>query len=117
MKNLITATLVIAITLFSVDAMAQLKGPAYKNASVKEKYQGDSKVIMENNPTELKGPEAKNQKFGSLDKTEPVVTASLNDSNVMVSQNKYKVVDVKASESKFDKGLKGPKFKNYRPGK
>ncbi|XOV93835.1 MAG: hypothetical protein ACFHWX_03800 [Bacteroidota bacterium] len=117
MKNLITASLAIAITLFSFNAMAQLKGPAYKNASVKEKYQGDSKVTMTNNPTELKGPEAKNQKFGSLDKTEPVLTASLNDSNMAINQKKYKVVDVKASESKFDKGLKGPRFKNYRPGK
>ncbi|MBV6643779.1 MAG: hypothetical protein KI791_23875 [Cyclobacteriaceae bacterium] len=115
MKKIITTTLTIAIALFAFNVSAQLKGPAYKNASISEKYQGTSEVKVANEPSAIKGPVAKNNRFAAFEEDKPVVTASA-DGNTAAKKN-YKVVDLQASETKYDKGLKGPKFKNYKSGK
>ncbi len=113
MKRSIITTLAIAIAFLSFNAMAQLKGPAYKNAKASEKYQGTSEVQVAKDPTALKGPEAKNNRFDAFKEAKPVMTASV-DSNTAAPEKKYKVVDLKAKETKHTKGLKGPRFKNYR---
>ena len=111
MKRSIITSLVLAIA-FSFGAMAQ-KGPAYKNAKPSEKYDGTSVVKLRVDPNSVKGHEAKNQRFADFKEPKTVMTASL-DSNEIASEKKYKEVDVKSSDSKYTKGLKGPKFKNYR---
>ncbi|MEQ8338103.1 MAG: hypothetical protein RIA62_12195 [Cyclobacteriaceae bacterium] len=112
MKKIATTTLALTITFFAFNAMAQLKGPAYKNASISEKYQGTSEVKVANEPSAVKGPVAKNNRFAAFESETPVVTASA-DSNTAAKKN-YKVVNLKSAETKYDKGLKGPKFKNHR---
>ncbi len=116
MKRIATTTLALAITLFSFNVMAQLKGPAYKNGSISEKYQGTSEVKVANEPASVKGPVAKNNRFAAFENDKSVVTASL-DSNTTAPEKKYKVVNLKSTKTKYDKGLKGPKFKNYKSGK
>tara|TARA_B100000989_G_scaffold225117_1_gene172421 strand:- start:63 stop:410 length:348 start_codon:yes stop_codon:yes gene_type:complete len=113
MKKIATTTLALAITFFAFNAMAQLKGPAYKNASISEKYQGTSEVKVANEPAAIKGPVAKNNRFAAFDEDKAVVVTAAADGNTAAKKN-YKVVDLKSSETKYDKGLKGPKFKNHR---
>lgn len=98
-KSIVT-TLVLGLAI-SFSAAAQnsgLKGPAYKNASPSEKYSGSDKILVKGkNAKKLQGPEAKNQKPGSADRSE------------------YTVVRLDDLNGKNTKGLKGPAYKNYKP--
>ncbi len=115
MNRLAKITLASAILLVSFGMNAQsLKGPAYKNGSISEKYQGNSKVAVRVDPTAVKGPEAKNHRHIKSQSEKVILTASLKDTNYVADPKHYKVVDLKAKETKHSKGLKGPKFKNYR---
>jgi len=113
MKKIATTTLALAIALFSFNAMAQLKGPAYKNGSISEKYQGTSEVKVAEEPASVKGPVAKNNRFAAFEEDKSVVITASADGKSAAKKN-YKVVNLKSSETKYDKGLKGPKFKNHK---
>lgn len=119
MNRSVALTLALAVGILlslGTTAQSKKKGPAYKNASISEKYQGTSQVIVRTDPTELQGPKAKNHKPSDNDYSGVVYTASLSDSNY-TADKKFKVIDLKSSKTKYDKGLKGPRFKNYKPGK
>ncbi len=116
MKKIITTTLTLAIALFALNVSAQLKGPAYKNASISEKYQGTSEVKVANEPSAVKGPVAKNNRFAAFEEDKTSVVTASADSDTAAKKN-YKVVNLQSTETKYDKGLKGPKFKNYKSGR
>ncbi len=99
MLKFVLTTLVIVFAL-SLEANAQskpLKGPAYKNASPSEKYKGSSAVLVRDNQSKPKGPEAKNQKQWDIDRSD------------------YQAIKIDELKGKNTKGLKGPAYKNYKP--
>lgn len=104
-----------------ISASAQTKkGPAYKNAHPADKYDGTSTVLVEEDPGSLQGPAYKNYKHAHVKKSE-----GSDDLYVSTRRGTYKAnaqdtktfksVEIKANSKK--KNLKGPAYKNYRPGK
>jgi hypothetical protein len=105
-----------------------LKGPKYKNAKPSEKYDGNSSVLMKENPNQFQGPEYKN--FNPNNYEIEVLDSNKiekSDVNLVVStENKvyeteetkeviiYRRIDTKDMKGKNTKGLKGPAYKNYK---
>jgi hypothetical protein len=130
MKQLIAIAALSFVVVFSGFAQSNdLKGPKYKNAKISEKYDGNSSILINENPNQFKGPERKNFKPNDyqveiIDMQEiqlpNIDIVASTDSKMYTSEDEnekiiYRRVETKDMESKNTKGLKGPAYKNYKP--
>lgn len=101
MSRVALVLIVFVAVAFSVEAQTpNLKGPRYKNAKPSEKYAGNRILLVKTDPGDLKGPEAKNDRRGKANRLEKKVYA-----------------EVDPEGGKNTKDLKGPRYKNYHPGR
>ena len=129
MKKSILISALSLIVVFSGFAQTKdLKGPNYKNAKPSEKYEGNSSVLIRENPNQFQGPENKNFKSSNYDmevidsnglQKPEKLTASTEEKNYAAEEGKetiiYRRVETKDMKGKNTKGLKGPAYKNYKP--
>lgn len=129
MKQFIAiATLSLVVVFTGFAQTKDLKGPKYKNAKISQKYDGNSTILIKENPNQLQGPERKN--FNPKDYQMEVIDINerqLPNIDIVAStENKiytseegtetiiYKRVQTKDMKGKNTKGLKGPAYKNYK---
>ena len=129
MKQLIAIAALSLVIVFSGLAQSKdSKGPNYKNAKISEKYDGNSTILIKENPNQLKGPERKN--FDPKDYQIEVIdvkeiqlpnidiVASTDNKIYTAEEEKetiiYKRVQTMDMKGKNTKGLKGPAYKNYK---
>jgi hypothetical protein len=124
MRRILLATLMIAAVAFAAEAQSnKLKGPKYKNASPEVKYKGQSTIWVAENAGDLQGPEYKNynKKNDVFTSETGTMTASIKGDVVLpenVEGSKvYAPLNLKDNKGINTKGLKGPRYKNYRSGK
>lgn len=124
--------LISALTLFvAFSGFAQtkpLKGPKFKNAKPSEKYDGNSSVLMKENPNQIQGPAYKNFNprnyeievldSNKIKKTDVDLVVSTENKIYETEETKeviiYKRIETKDMKGKNTKGLKGPAYKNYK---
>lgn len=131
MKQLIAIfTLSVVVVFAGFTQSKDLKGPSYKNAKISERYDGNSSILVKEDPNQLQGPEKKNFKPGNYEieisstpeklerpnidlvvSTDNKIYGSINEKEKII----YKRVETKDMNSKNKKGLKGPAYKNYKP--
>lgn len=132
MKKVISILAISLVVVFSgVSQNKDLKGPRYKNAKPSEKYKGQTSILIKQNPTQFSGPEFKNFKSKNYEKEiKDFRNIQLPPSDLIVSsENKlysqkveketiiYRRVRTKDMKGINSKGLKGPAYKNRKPGK
>ncbi|GEM_PF-1325090 len=138
MKNILAiAILSLAVVATGFAQNNKVQGPKYKNTKPSERNEGNSELLMKENPNQLQGPEYKNynpSKYAT-EVIEPVKPEAPNSGEMVVStENKnykveeqnqasekeviiYKRVETNEMEGKNKKGLKGPAYKNYKPNR
>ena len=128
-KSILIAVLSIVVIFSGLAQTNGLKGPAYKNAKVSEKYDGNSTLLIKVNPRQFQGPQYKN--FNKNDYEIEIIDSNSDlqkpDSDLIVSSKNviyttdkgtekiiYRRVHTKDMKGKNLKGLKGPAYKNYK---
>ena len=130
MKRVIGIVALSLVIIFSGFAQSNdLKGPKYKNAKPSEKYEGESSVLIRDNPNQFQGPEYKNFDPGNYEKQVLVpeklelpaidLVVSTENKDYSTDEGKeviiYRRIETKDMKGKNTKGLKGPAYKNYKP--
>ncbi|MBV6646424.1 MAG: hypothetical protein KI790_13295 [Cyclobacteriaceae bacterium] len=130
MKKSLLITIFALAVVFSGFAQNDLKGPAYKNAKASEKFEGNTSVLMKVNPRQFQGPAYKNLKKSNyeIEIIDSKKTIDLQDDLIVSTKNNiyvsdkgvekiiFKRVRTADMKGKNAKGLKGPAYKNYKPG-
>ena len=129
-KLIAVATLSLSIVFSGFAQTKDLKGPKYKNAKPSEKYDGNTSLLVKDNPNQFQGPEYKNfnpKKYekeivGSKeDPQKPDVDMIVSTENRIYKSEEekekiiYSRVHTKDMKGKNTKGLKGPAYKNHKP--
>ena len=127
-KSILIAALSLIVVFTGFAQTKDLQGPNYKNAKPSEKYEGNSSILIRENPNQFQGPEYKNFNPANYDKEvidsnglqkPDKLTASTENKNYSAEEGKeiiiYRRVETKDMKGKNTKGLKGPAYKNYKP--
>ena len=128
-KSILITALSLAIAFSGFAQTKDSQGPNYKNAKISDKYEGNSSVLVRENPTQFQGPQHKNfnpsnYEMEILDPKKPKaipdvdLVASTEDRIYETAEGKEKIiyrrVETKEMQGKNTKGLKGPAYKNYK---
>ena len=123
--SILALSLAIVITGFS-----QTKGPKYKNAKPSVKYDGETSVIVKENPNQFQAVEYKNLNTRKYDKVilnsgekqmpqpDMIVSTEANKTYASDGEEKeqiiYRRLETKDMKGKNTLGLKGPAYKNKK---
>ena len=130
MKQLIAIATLSLVVVFSGFAQTKdVKGPKYKNTKPSERNEGNSAILVKENPNQLQGPRLKNFNPAHYEieiKDSIIIEEKQNMDLVASTENKeysteegkekiiYRRVETKDMKGKNTKGLKGPAYKNYK---
>jgi hypothetical protein len=128
-KSILITALVLLIATAGFAQTKDTQGPNYKNGKISEKYEGNSSILIRENPNQFQGPANKNFKPSNYDmevidsnglqKPEKLTASTENKSYAAEEEGKetiiYRRVETKDMKGKNTQGLKGPAYKNYKP--
>jgi hypothetical protein len=130
MNKLIVISALSLFVVFSGFAQTKdVKGPKYKNTKPSERNEGNSSILVKENPNQLQGPAFKNfnpanyqiEIKDSIKLEEPQnIDLVVSTENKVYSNEEgkekiiYRRVETKDMKGKNTKGLKGPAYKNYK---
>lgn len=130
MNKLIVISALSLFVVFSGFAQTKdIKGPKYKNTKPSERNEGNSSILIKENPNQLRGPRLKNFNPANYEieiKDSIILDEPQNIDLIVSTENKvysteegkekiiYKRVETKDMKGKNTKGLKGPAYKNYK---
>ena len=130
MNKLIVISALSLFVVFSGFAQTKdVKGPKYKNTKPSERNEGNSSILVKENPNQLQGPAFKNFNPANYEieiKDSIKLEEKQNIDMVVSTENKvygteegkekiiYRRVETKDMKGKNTKGLKGPAYKNYK---
>jgi hypothetical protein len=130
MNKLIVISALSLFVVFSGFAQTKdVKGPKYKNTKPSERNEGNSSILVKEDPNQLQGPRLKNFNPAHYEieiKDSIIIEEKQNMDLVVSTENKdysteegkekiiYRRVETKDMKGKNTKGLKGPAYKNYK---